>query len=140
MLADDNISLLTELTELLRSDFDIVGTVGDGNALLAEGSLLKPDVVVTDIRMPGLNGIKAGRNLLKAQACKGVVILTLYEDKMLAQAAFEAGIRGYVLKMTAGDELIPAIHRIAAGGTFFSHQLRGTFFSQQLQGCIGAQL
>jgi DNA-binding NarL/FixJ family response regulator len=123
MLADDHPDVLRQIAYLLSSDFDIVGVVGDGVALLKEGSRLRPDVVVTDIRMPGISGIQAGHNLLKANACKAVIVLSMFSDPVLAQTAFQAGIRGYVLKNTAGEELIPAIHRIAAGGTFFSQPL-----------------
>ena len=123
ILADDHPDILREIADLLHCEFEIVGMAGDGPTLMKEGCRLKPDVVVTDIRMPGLNGIKAGHDLLQARACKGVVVLSMYGDAVLAQSALDAGIRGYVLKMTAAEELIPAIHRILAGGTFFSHQL-----------------
>jgi DNA-binding NarL/FixJ family response regulator len=123
MLADDHPDLLHVITDLLRPEFDIVGAVADGTTLMNEGARLKPDVIITDISMPGVSGIQAGRNLLEAHACKAVVVLSIHSDPALVKMAFEAGIRGYVLKATAGEELIPAIHRIVAGGTFFSHQL-----------------
>jgi DNA-binding NarL/FixJ family response regulator len=134
MLADDHPDMLRQIAHLLRTDFDIVGVVGDGVALVTEGSRVKPDVVVTDLRMPGINGIQAGHDLLQANACKAVVILSMYNDPMLAQTAFEAGIRGYVLKMTAGEDLIPAIHQIVAGGTYFSPALlTGVFQSSEVE-------
>ncbi len=127
ILADDHPNLLSDITCLLSSEFDIVGAVGDGTTLMQEGLRLRPDVVVTDIRMPGMNGIQAARQLLLAHACRAVVLLSVYSDPILAKTAFEAGIRGYVLKVTAGEELIPAIHHIAAGGTYFSHPLNFGF-------------
>jgi len=123
MLADDHQDLLLEITNLLSAEFDVVGAVADGMALLKESARLKPDVVVTDIRMPGINGIQAGHDLLRAHDCKAVLLLSLYGDPVLAETAFNAGIRGYVLKVNAGEELIPAIHRLAAGGTYFTRKL-----------------
>jgi DNA-binding NarL/FixJ family response regulator len=123
MLADDHPDVLRQITALLSPEFDIVGVVANGAALVAEGCRLKPDVVITDLMMPGLNGIEAGRNLLKNSACKAVVVLSMHDDPGLAKAAFEAGIQGYVLKLAAGDDLIPAIRQIIAGGTFVSRQL-----------------
>lgn len=123
ILADDHPGILHEIIDLLHGEFEIVGTARDGPTLLKEGCRLKPDVVVTDIRMPGINGIRVGHDLLEARACKAVVVLSMYGDAILAQTALEAGIRGYVLKMTAGDDLIPAIHKILAGGTFFSQPI-----------------
>jgi DNA-binding NarL/FixJ family response regulator len=70
--------------------------------------------------MPGLNGIQAGSDLLRTRACRAVVVLSTYSDPEIERTAFEAGIRGYVLKKNVGEDLITAIHRIAAGGTFFS--------------------
>ena len=125
MLADDHAEMLHEIADLLTPEFDIVGTAADGATLVREGSRLKPDVVVTDLRMPGCSGIEAGRNLLAANACKGVVVLSMYGDPLLARMAFEAGIRGYVSKLVAGEELIPAIHEIVSGGTFVSRQIIG---------------
>jgi len=123
ILADDHAGVLEEIRKLLHREFDVVGSVGDGTALVQEGGRLRPDVVVTDIAMPGLNGIQAGKQLLEANLCKAVLLLSVYIDPGIARFAFDAGIRGYVLKMTAGEELIAAIHEIAAGGTFYSAPL-----------------
>jgi DNA-binding NarL/FixJ family response regulator len=90
--------MLSDVVRLLADEFEVVGTVRDAITLLERAVGSKPDVVVTDYKMPGLDGTEAGRRLLAAGHCKAVVLLTLYNDPSLVQAAAEAGIRGYVLK------------------------------------------
>jgi DNA-binding NarL/FixJ family response regulator len=120
LLADDHEELLAEVTELLSREFEIVGAASDGATLLAMAATLQPDVVVTDVKMPKLGGIDAGRRLLARGMCKAVVVLTVFDDPQLAQTALQAGIQGYVLKVNAGEDLIPAIYKALDGGTFVS--------------------
>jgi DNA-binding NarL/FixJ family response regulator len=120
LLGDDHEDLLREVTELLEQEFEIVATVGDGAALLASAAKLKPDVVVTDFKMPQLSGIEAGRRLMEQRLCKAVVLLTMFGDSHLIRSALEAGIKGYVLKVKAGEDLIPAIRAAMDGETFVS--------------------
>src|ERR1700687_696336 len=123
LLADDHEELLHQLTQLLESEFDIVGAVRDGAALLETAAALRPDVVVADLKMPKLNGIEAGRKLLELKLCKAVVLLTVYGEPQLVKTALESGIQGFVLKGKAGEELIPAIYTALKGGTFVSSQI-----------------
>ncbi len=123
LLADDHEELLQQVTKLLASEFDIVGTVRDGATLLETAAALRPDVVVADLKMPKLNGIDAGRKLLELKLCKAVVLLTIYGDPQLAKTALESGIRGFVLKGNAGEELIPAVYTTLKGGTFVSSEI-----------------
>lgn len=118
LLAEDHAELLQEVVGLLDRDFDVVGTVGDGVALLERAAGLKPDVVVTDYKMPQMNGIQAGRALLEQRLCKAVVLLTLYEDYHLVDEAREAGILGFVLKRNAADELVKAVRAALDGRTY----------------------
>jgi DNA-binding NarL/FixJ family response regulator len=120
LLADDHADILLETRALLATEFEVVGTAGDGIALISAALQLKPDVVVTDAMMPRLNGIEASREILRRQLCGAIVLLTVYGDPELVKTALNAGIRGYVLKVNAGDELIPAIHEVLRGGTFVS--------------------
>jgi DNA-binding NarL/FixJ family response regulator len=120
LLADDHDDILLETRALLAADFEVVGTACDGLALISAALELKPDVIVTDAMMPRLNGIDASREILRRQLCNAIVLLTVYGDPELVKTALDAGIRGYVLKVNAGDELIPAIHEALRGGTFVS--------------------
>lgn len=124
LLADDHPDLLREIQQLVATDFDVVGNATDGLMLVKMAEALKPDVVVTDIRMPGLSGIDAARTILQWKACKTVVLLTMYDSPRLIRSALEAGILGYVLKATAGEELLPAIEEGLRGRVFISQRLR----------------
>ena len=120
LLADDHEELLREVTELLDQDFTVVGTVRDGAALLFRAAELQPDVVVTDLKMPYLGGIEAGKKLLDQKLCRAVVLLTMYGDPQLVRNAQDAGILGYVTKDRANKDLIPAIQAALDGEHFIS--------------------
>lgn len=120
LLADDHYDVLEETRTLLARDFEVVGAVTDGVSLIRAAEQLQPDLVVTDIRMPNLDGIEASRSLLQRQLCKAVVALSVYRDRQFVDMAFEAGVSGYVLKETAGEELVSAIRAALSGGTFVS--------------------
>ena len=98
----------------------MIGVARDGVTLINIAADLNPDVVITDFRMPGFNGIVASSMLLKRGLCKAVVLLTEYGDRQLVDAALEAGIRAVVFKIKAAEDLIPAIHRALRGETFIS--------------------
>src|SRR5215469_633912 len=120
LLADDHEDLLTEINALLEGEFEVIASVRSGTTLLEVAADLKPDVVVTDFKMPGLSGIDASRKLLLLGACKAVVLLTMYADPHLVDSALAAGIRGFVLKVKAGEDLVPAIRSALGGETFVS--------------------
>jgi DNA-binding NarL/FixJ family response regulator len=120
LLADDHEEFLEEVVRLLECDFELVGKARDGTELVERARLLSPDAVVTDFKMPGLTGILAGRRLVESRVCSTVVLLTMYRDPQLVRDALDAGIRGYVLKDKAGEDLIPAIRSALGGGTFVS--------------------
>lgn len=121
LLADDHPEMLEEIRRLLAHEFEIVGSVAEGQALLSAVERLKPDAVVADINMPLIDGIEAGRRILRGGLCSAVILLTMYDDQHLVRNALESGIRGYVLKQDAGEELVPAIAAVASGGTYLSH-------------------
>ena len=118
LLADDHKIILEGLRSLLQSEFELVGTVEDGRAMVAAAEKLKPDVIVADISMPLLNGIEAARQLQKANVQAKIIFLTMHPDVTYATRAFEAGASGYVLKHSAPSELITAIKEALSGGTY----------------------
>jgi DNA-binding NarL/FixJ family response regulator len=120
LLADDHPEMLEEIRSLLARQFEIVGLAGDGQALLSAVGQLRPDAVVTDIKMPLVDGIEAGRRILREGLCPAVIVLSMYNDRRLVHSALGYGIRGYVLKVDAGEELALAVDTVAGGGTYLS--------------------
>lgn len=115
LLADDHPLLTAGFRALLESEFDVVGSVEDGQALLVAAEKLKPDAVLLDISMPVLNGIDAAKKLHRAlPACK-IVFVTVHLEADYVTAAFRAGASGYVSKRAVVAELIDAIHQVLAG-------------------------
>jgi len=118
LLADDHTLLLDAFAKLLEPECDVVGAVADGRTLLAAAEELKPDVVVLDIAMPLLNGLDAGRQLKKALPDVKLIFLTMNQDPAIATEAFRAGASGYLLKTSAGSELIKAIEEAMSGRSY----------------------
>jgi DNA-binding NarL/FixJ family response regulator len=123
LLADDHRLVLEGLERLLEPEFEVVGAVEDGRALLAAARALKPDVVLLDISMPLLNGIDAAHRLRKNCPASKLIFVTMHDARAYVKAAFEAGGSGYVLKRAALRELIIAIHEVLAGGTYVSPEI-----------------
>jgi len=111
-----------QLRELLGEEFDVLAVVGHGEALVKAVRRLHPDVVVTDISMPRMDGLQAARELLADRPGLPVVFITMYDDAMLAKAALSLG-KGYVLKASAGDELVEALRQVLEGRYFLSPAL-----------------
>jgi DNA-binding NarL/FixJ family response regulator len=109
MLADDQAANLVLLRALLETEFDVIGTVQNGQALVDAVATLSPDVVVTDIAMPILDGIAAAREILRRNPSARVVFVTVHADPTLARRGMAVGGLGYVPKVSAGDELVPAV-------------------------------
>jgi len=120
LLADDHKIVLEGLKGLLAEDFDVVGTVEDGRALLEKVQELCPDVIVVDVAMPLLNGIDAVKQIKKLGLETKVVFLTMHHDAMYAKEAFDAGALGFVLKHSAPSELKKAIEEALKGNTYIS--------------------
>lgn len=112
--------MLSDIEQLLAADFEVVGKATDGASAIEAAARLKPDLIVTDLAMPGLGGIEASREMLKAHPGVPIVLLTMHNDAPLVEQALSAGIRGYVHKLTAGEELIPAAYCALNGQTFVS--------------------
>ena len=120
LLADDHAIVAEGLATLLKDHFDLVGTVGNGNELIDLARKLRPDVIVADIAMPVLSGLEALRRLKAARSEAKVIFLTMHADAQLATEAFRAGASGYVLKQSAGEELIAAIQEVLQGRTYLT--------------------
>src|SRR4030095_5772915 len=108
LLADDHKMFAQGLQSLLEDEFDLVGTVGDGQALVEAVQQLKPDVVLVDISMPILNGLDAVRRLREVGVSTKVIFLTMHADHRFLAEAFRCGGLGYILKQSAGEDLIVA--------------------------------
>lgn len=108
VLAEDHPNVAEQLRKLLNATFDVVAVVGHGEALVKSALKLKPDVVVTDISMPGMDGLRAAQELLQQMPSLGIVFVTVHDDPALARKALAIG-RGYVLKTSAGEELVDAV-------------------------------
>lgn len=118
LLADDHILLLGAFEKLLAGDYDIVGQVSDGRAVVTAAETLRPDVIVLDISMPILNGLEAGRQIKQKSPGVKLVFLTMNEDADLAAEAFRAGASAYLLKRSAVSELATAIREVLQGRSY----------------------
>ena len=125
LLADDHKMILGGLKGLLEPEFELVGTVEDGKALVSEAVRLRPDVIVVDISMPKLNGIEAFCEIRKIAPAVKAVFLTMHHDVTYAAKAFEVGASGYVLKHSAPTELVTAIREAMSGRTYVTPLIAG---------------
>lgn len=118
LMADDHTLVLEGIRKLLENEFELVGTVEDGRALLRAAIELRPDVILLDISMPLLNGIEACRQLVKSMPKVRVIFLTMHADVVYVEEAFRAGGMGYLLKRSAASELSSAINVVMRGGRY----------------------
>lgn len=125
LLADDHRIVAEGLKGLLTPEFDLVGRVEDGRALVEEAKRLHPDVIVADITMPHLNGIDALDILKKNDPRVKVVFLTMHREVAYARRAIEAGASGFVLKHSAPEELVLAIRAALNGQKYITPALAG---------------
>ena len=134
LLADDHRMVAEALTSLLASDFELVGVVEDGRAMLDAAKTMRPDVIVADVTMPGLNGIDALVHLRREGDGVPVVFLTMHRDVAFARRALEAGASGFVLKHSASSELVAAIRAALDGRTYLTPQIAGEVLSAMREG------
>jgi DNA-binding NarL/FixJ family response regulator len=122
LLVDDDDLMREGLKAVLSSDesIEVVGEAGDGRAAVSRARALRPDVVLMDVRMPGLDGIAATREVLAVSPEIKVAILTTFEQDDYIFGALDAGASGFLLKRTRPEDLIAAIHTIAAGDALLS--------------------
>lgn len=120
LLADDHALVLEGFRRILEAHYELVGTVGDGRALLEATKTVQPDIVILDVSMPLLNGIDAAAQLKKICPNAKIVVVTMHADTDYVRAAFEAGASAYVLKGSAVDELEQAIRAVLAGHSYIT--------------------
>jgi DNA-binding NarL/FixJ family response regulator len=125
LLADNHPDLLKAVERHLEREFEVVGKVLDGQLLLEEAIRLKPDVIVSDISLPRLNGIAAADRLRESGCQSRIVFLTASSDPDFVRACLATGALGYVVKSRIGAELLPAIREALAGHIFISYHLAG---------------
>ena len=120
LLADDHQLLLEAFQGLLEPEFEVVGTVTDGRALLAAAPRLQPDVIVVDISMPRLNGLEAARRLKQEAPQAKLIFVTMNQDINLAAEAFTLGASAFLLKNSAASELRKAVQLALRGKTYLT--------------------
>lgn len=118
LMADDHTLVLEGFKRLLEPDYEVVGMVTDGRALIEAAEKLQPDVVLVDISMPLLNGVDAVRRLKKAAPRVKILFVTMHADPAYVSEAFRAGASGYLLKRSAGSELLTALSEILKGRSY----------------------
>ena len=123
LLADDHPVVAEGLASLLRTEFEVVGTVNDGGHLLEAARQLRPDVIVTDFTMPGMSGLDALRQLKSDGNTSKVVVLTVHADVELAAETLRAGASGFVVKEAVVAELVAAIRAVLRGKTYVTPEL-----------------
>ena len=116
--------MAAELHELLTEDYDIVEIVSDGGALLESAQIHEPDAIVSDIAMLGTNGLTAAISLLAKRPDARIVLVTVLDSRAVIRKALECGVRGYVLKCDAANELVGAVRLALEGGLYLSSSVR----------------
>jgi DNA-binding NarL/FixJ family response regulator len=124
LLAEDHPQMATELRALLAADYDVLDVVRDGSALIEAARRDLPDAIVTDIAMPGVNGLAAAVVILANQPDARIVFVTVQDSRRVIKRALESGVRGYILKSDAGGELVAAVRTAIEGGQYVSANAR----------------
>src|SRR5215467_12313320 len=132
LLADDHLMFIEGLAKILRHEFDIAGLARDGREMVDIARHSRPDVVVTDISTPRLNGIDAGRLLLKEISSVKLIFLSMYADYPMVEQALRAGGSGYLIKTCSAEEFIKAIRCVAGGASYITPQVAGGMVSTLL--------
>jgi DNA-binding NarL/FixJ family response regulator len=127
LMADDHPIVLAGLKALVQADpgLQIIGEARDGRTALRLALSQRPDVVVLDISMPEMNGMEVARALLAEQPGCRILVLTVQEDRATLRQLLDLGVAGYLVKRSAADELLRAIHAVAAGGTYLDPAIAG---------------
>ena len=135
MLADDHAVVRDGLRALLEggNDLQVVGVAGNGREAVAEALRLRPDIVIMDIAMPELDGVEATRRIVERCPETRVLILSMYLSAEHIYRALQAGAQGYVLKESAGEEVVDAIRALRAGKRYLSHRITETVIDDYLR-------
>jgi DNA-binding NarL/FixJ family response regulator len=121
LVADDHALFRFGLKAMLRSteSFEVVGEAATGEEVVTLAGELKPDIILMDIQMPGINGIEATRRIVRSDPGIGIVVVTMFEQDDSVFAAMRAGARGYVLKGADADEVVKVVRAVAEGEAHF---------------------
>jgi DNA-binding NarL/FixJ family response regulator len=120
LIADDHTIVAEGLVKLLSERFDVLATVADGTALVEAAERLRPDIIITDLNMPSVGGLEAMERLKKRGLSSKFVILTMHKEAIVAAKAMRAGASAFLLKISAGEELLDAIDEVLDGRTYLS--------------------
>lgn len=131
VIVDDHPIFLAGLRNLIQSeqDLELLGEATNGLVALALIRDKQPDIAVLDISMPGLNGVKLARRLAEDCPAVRIVVLTLHEDRAYLTQAVDFGVRGYVLKRSAAESLVPALRAVHAGGLYIDPDISARMVS-----------
>ena len=124
IVADDHAETRAGLCRLLEAEFDVVAAVADGRALVETAEELSPDGVVTDISMPRMDGISAAATILHNHPNTPIVLVSVHTDAGMVARVMAMGVRGYISKLDAGEELVEAVHAALRGECHVGHSLR----------------
>jgi DNA-binding NarL/FixJ family response regulator len=124
VLADDHREVIAKVRGVLGDDFEVLEVVENGHQAVTAVLALDPDIFVTDISMPILNGLQAARSIQKTNSRVKIIFLTIHEDRDFIAAAFSAGATGYVTKRRLSTDLVFAIQEAMKGHTFVSNSIR----------------
>lgn len=133
VFADDHRMVAEGIERLLNEEFDLLGTASDGQTLLDMVRRLEPDLILSDINMPGDNGLEVLKKLRAEHNTTPFVLLTMHAEPALAAEAMRTGANGYVLKLSAGEDLLKAIRQVLTGCTYVTPSLVGRYLSGQLR-------
>ena len=123
LIADDHTEILQEIRSLLQQDYEIIGAVGDGAALVEEASRLKPDLIISDVSMPVMNGFEAAGKIRSLGLKTHIIFLTVHSSPPYLRKARSLGASGYVLKMYANEQLPTAVSIVLRGDNYTSPEL-----------------
>lgn len=136
LLGDDHALLIEGLRRILETEFEFMGAATDGETLVSEALRLKPDIVLTDVSMPLLNGIEAARQIKEALPEVKIAFLTMHADFTYLGDAFRLGASGYILKGSTGRALLKAVHEVAQGRTYVAPELTRSIDDPRLRWAI----
>lgn len=140
LLADDHTLVRQGLRKILeeRPDWEVVAEVGDGREAIKKAVALKPDIAILDVAMPQLNGIDAAQQIARRVPETKVLILSMHSDEAYVTRALQAGAKGYMLKDSAGNDLLKAVSDVAAGKSFFSPSIAKLMLDDYVRRVAGA--
>ena len=134
LLVDDHVMVLEGFKRLIEDQCEVVGMVEDGRTLLEVAPKLKPDIITMDISMPWLNGLDAARRLKKEMPDVKIIFLTMHADVAYVKEAFAAGASGFLMKRSAGTELLQAIHAVSNGQFYITSLITKDLVRSILEG------